>query len=125
MKLSVIMPIYNEIHTLEEIIARVEKTGLADEIVMVDDGSGDGTRELVEKYQGREGFTVILHQQNQGKGAAVRSGFKAPISSTILANTQSYWNLSRMGSLMLFMGQGFWVLPGEWPCFGTWLPISY
>lgn len=77
MKLSVIMPIYNEIHTLEEIIKRVENTGLADEIVMVDDGSKDGTRELVKKYQGKTGFQVILHEKNQGKGAAVKSGFAA------------------------------------------------
>ena len=75
MKLSVIMPIYNEIHTLDEIIQRVEKTGLADEIVMIDDGSQDGTRELVKKYQEKPGYKVILHEQNQGKGAAVRSGF--------------------------------------------------
>ena len=77
MKLSVIMPIYNEIHTLDEIIKRVKNTGLADEIVMVDDGSSDGTRELVKKYQGKTGFQVILHEKNQGKGAAVRSGFAA------------------------------------------------
>lgn len=77
MKLSVIMPIYNEIHTLEEIISRVENTGLAEEIVLIDDGSTDGTRDLVRNYQGKQGFTVILHEQNQGKGAAVRSGFAA------------------------------------------------
>lgn len=75
MKLSVIMPIYNEIHTLEEILQRVENTGLADEIVLVDDGSQDGTRELVKQYAGKPGYTVILHEKNQGKGAAVRSGF--------------------------------------------------
>lgn len=77
MKLSVIMPIYNEIHTLDEIIKRVQNTGLANEIVLIDDGSIDGTRELVKKYQGAKGFNVILHEKNQGKGAAVRSGFQA------------------------------------------------
>lgn len=77
MKLSVIMPIYNEIHTLEEIISRVKKTGLADEIILIDDGSADGTRELVKTYQDKQGFKVVLHERNQGKGAAVRSGFKA------------------------------------------------
>ncbi len=77
MKLSVIMPIYNEIHTLDEIIKRVQNTGLADEIVLIDDGSIDGTRDLVKKYQGTRGFNVILHEKNQGKGAAVRSGFQA------------------------------------------------
>lgn len=77
MKLSVIMPIYNEIHTLDEIINRVIKTDLADEIILIDDGSIDGTRDLVTNYQGKPGFKVILHEKNQGKGAAVRSGFKA------------------------------------------------
>ena len=76
MKLSVIIPIYNEINTLEEIISRVQKTGLADEIVLVDDGSIDGTREIVEKYKGKNGFVVVMHEKNQGKGAAVRSGFE-------------------------------------------------
>lgn len=76
MKLSVIIPIYNEIHTLEEIVSRVQKTGLADEIVLVDDGSIDGTREIVDKFKGQDGFVVVMHEKNQGKGAAVRSGFK-------------------------------------------------
>ena len=51
MKLSVVIPIYNEIHTLEEIIKRVESTNLAYEIILVDDGSIDGTREIAESYQ--------------------------------------------------------------------------
>ena len=77
MKLSVIIPIYNEINTLDEIIRRVQETGLADEIVLIDDGSKDGTRDLVKKYEGEEGFIVILQPKNMGKGAAVRSGFEA------------------------------------------------
>lgn len=77
MKLSVIIPIYNEINTLKEIVNRVQKTNLANEIVLIDDGSTDGTRKLVKEYEGRENFTVILHDRNQGKGAAVRSGFQA------------------------------------------------
>ena len=76
MKLSVIIPIYNEINTLEEIISRVQSTNLADEIVLVDDGSIDGTREIVEKFKNKNGFVVVMHEKNQGKGAAVRSGFE-------------------------------------------------
>jgi len=76
MKLSVIIPIFNELNTLEEIISRVKKTNLAEEIILVDDGSIDGTRDIVEKYKGKEGFVVVMHDQNQGKGAAVRSGFE-------------------------------------------------
>ena len=75
MKLSVIIPIYNEISTLREIITRVQNTGLANEIVLVDDGSIDGTRDIVDEYKTKTGFVVIMHEQNQGKGAAVRSGF--------------------------------------------------
>ena len=75
MKLSVIIPIYNEKNTLQEIIKRVQSTGLADELVLIDDGSVDGTRDIVREYQGKEGFIVVLHEKNQGKGAAVRSGF--------------------------------------------------
>ena len=75
MKLSIIIPIYNEKETLEEIIKRVQKTGLADEIVLIDDGSIDGTSDIVKGFQEKEGFIVVLHEKNQGKGAAVRSGF--------------------------------------------------
>jgi len=75
MRLSVIIPIYNEISTLQELIKRVENTGLADEIVLIDDGSVDGTREIVKEYKTKKGFIVVLHEKNQGKGAAVRSGF--------------------------------------------------
>lgn len=75
MRLSVIIPIYNEISTLQELIKRVEDTGLADEIVLIDDGSVDGTRKIVKEYKSKNGFVVVLHDKNQGKGAAVRSGF--------------------------------------------------
>jgi glycosyltransferase involved in cell wall biosynthesis len=84
MRVSVIMPIYNEIHTLEEIISRVQKTSLIEEIVLVDDGSTDGTRDIVNNYKDKQGFSVILHEANQGKGAAVRSGFKAATGDIFL-----------------------------------------
>ena len=84
MKLSVIIPIYNEKDTLEEIISRVQETNLADEMILVDDGSIDGTREIVRKFEGKEGFKVIFHEMNQGKGAAVRSGFDAATGDVYL-----------------------------------------
>ena len=84
MKLSVIIPIYNEKNTLEEIISRVQETDLAYEVILVDDGSVDGTREIVRKFEGKEGFKVILHEMNQGKGAAVRSGFDAATGDVFL-----------------------------------------
>ncbi len=75
MKLSVIIPVYNEINTIEEIIRRVEAVDLADEIIVVDDGSTDGTRDLLQDLEPKHpGLNLILHDRNQGKGAAVRSG---------------------------------------------------
>ncbi|MCJ7718009.1 MAG: glycosyltransferase family 2 protein [Anaerolineales bacterium] len=84
MKLSVIIPIYNEIFTLEEIISRVQATGIPEEIVLVDDGSIDGTKDIVKKFDGKEGFKVVLHEKNQGKGAAVRSGLDAATGDVLL-----------------------------------------
>ena len=77
MDLSVIMPVYNEIKTIEDVIARVQATGFANEIILVDDGSSDGSTEVLKKYQDRQGFNVILCEVNRGKGAAVREGIKA------------------------------------------------
>ncbi|NIM95635.1 MAG: glycosyltransferase [Anaerolineales bacterium] len=78
MTLSVIIPVYNELNTIDEIIRRVDDVNLADEIVIVDDGSTDGTRErydqISEKYPQ---VRVILHEKNIGKGAAVRTGIQA------------------------------------------------
>ena len=77
MDLSVIMPVYNEIKTIEEVIARVDATGFANEIILIDDGSTDGSTEILKKYQDRPGFQVIICDVNRGKGAAVREGIKA------------------------------------------------
>jgi glycosyltransferase involved in cell wall biosynthesis len=76
MKLSVIIPAYNEVQTIQEILKRVQATGLADEILVVDDGSTDGSRDLLAKYAGEESIRVILHERNQGKGKAVRTGIQ-------------------------------------------------
>lgn len=74
--LSVVVPVYNERDTLREIIDRIDSTELASQIILVDDGSTDGTREILEKVKSsaRDDITVILHDHNQGKGAAVRTG---------------------------------------------------
>ena len=76
MKLSVIIPVYNEAKTISELIHRVMATGLADEILVVDDGSTDGTREILTKLVGSGTVKAIYHDSNQGKGKAVRTGFQ-------------------------------------------------
>ncbi len=84
MKISVVIPVYNELKTLDEIIRRVKATGLAIEIVVVDDGSIDGTRDLYEKYTTDGVVKIILHERNQGKGAAVVTGIKAATGDVIV-----------------------------------------
>jgi glycosyltransferase involved in cell wall biosynthesis len=84
MKLSVIIPIYNEVKTIHAILDRVLATGLTAEIILVDDGSSDGSRDLLASRDGNQGIRVIFHEKNQGKGAAVRSGIAAATGDVIL-----------------------------------------
>ncbi len=94
MKLSIIIPVYNEEATLREILHRVrsvkvevpvgfdedgnngDHVRLEKEIVVVDDGSRDGSREIMQAEAARGGVRVFCHERNQGKGAAVRTGFQ-------------------------------------------------
>ncbi len=75
--LSVVIPAYNEINTAETLLRRVRDVPLKLEIIVVDDGSTDGTRDLLQKLEG-EGLIDILvfHEVNRGKGAALQTGFK-------------------------------------------------
>ena len=84
MKLSVVIPVYNEKKTLNEIIRRVEAVSLDKEIIIVDDASTDGTRDLLKKYEEREGFKVIYQPKNKGKGAALRAGFEIAKGEVII-----------------------------------------
>ena len=84
MKLSVIIPVYNEVQNIEEILKRVKATALAWEIVVVDDDFSDGTRAVLQKLDGKAGVRVVLHDRNQGKGAAVRTGLQAARGEILL-----------------------------------------
>jgi glycosyltransferase involved in cell wall biosynthesis len=75
MKLSVVMPVYNEKHTILEIIRRVQAVPIEKEIIVVDDCSTDGTRELLQSLASQD-ILVVSHDRNRGKGAALRTGFK-------------------------------------------------
>jgi glycosyltransferase involved in cell wall biosynthesis len=74
--ISVVIPVYNEAKTISELIARVQSVPLDKEIIIVDDCSSDGTREVLSGLKGCEGITVLFHERNQGKGAALRTAFK-------------------------------------------------
>ncbi len=74
MKISVLMPVYNEAKTLKEIIRRVKSIDIVGELVIVDDCSTDGSRGILKEEAQENGMQVHYHDINQGKGAAIRTG---------------------------------------------------
>ena len=74
MKLSVIMPVFNEHKTIREIIARVMAVPLDIELVIVDDASTDGTRDILKEYEGKPNIQVYYHEKNKGKAGAIKTG---------------------------------------------------
>ena len=76
MRLSVVIPVYNEELTIKEIVSRVQALERETEIVIVDDGSSDGTAERIKEIDNQyENVTVLFHEKNRGKGAALQTGF--------------------------------------------------
>jgi glycosyltransferase involved in cell wall biosynthesis len=73
--LTVVMPVYNESATVEEMVGRVLAMPLRLELIAVDDASTDGSREILERLSAQKGFRLLLQEGNRGKGAAVRRGF--------------------------------------------------
>lgn len=84
MKITVLIPAYNEAHTIREILKRVQATQIPDEILIIDDGSEDGTRDILKELDGQNQIRVIYHQGNKGKGAAVRTGLENATGDVII-----------------------------------------
>jgi glycosyltransferase involved in cell wall biosynthesis len=102
LKLSVVMPCYNERNTLKTILARVRAVEIPKEIIIVDDCSKDGTQDLLKnEIEGRlEDVRVLYHEKNQGKGAALRTGFRHATGDVLIVqdadleyNPQEYYRL--------------------------------
>ena len=84
MRLSVIMPVYNEVATIHTILERVRATPIEKEIIVVDDGSTDGTRDVLRDEMTEKETRVLFHAHNRGKGAAVRTGISEATGDIIL-----------------------------------------
>jgi glycosyltransferase involved in cell wall biosynthesis len=83
-RLSVVIPVYNERRWLRELVRRVEAVPVPKEVIVVDDGSTDGTRDLLRELEGRDGLRVIYQAENRGKGAALREGFRHATGDVVL-----------------------------------------
>ncbi len=84
-KISVVVPVYNEAATIEEVLGRVRETGIAGEIVVVDDGSSDATPEIVARVaEAAPEVRLQRHERNRGKGAALRTGFEKVTGDVVI-----------------------------------------
>jgi glycosyltransferase involved in cell wall biosynthesis len=84
MKISVVVPVYNEAKTISELLARIRAVPIEKEIILVDDCSTDGTREVLTREAEAPGTRLLLHAVNQGKGAAVRTGLRAITGDVVI-----------------------------------------
>ena len=84
MKLTVVIPAYNEAGTIREVIARVRASPIEKEIVVVDDCSTDGTREVLRSLAATPNLVMLFHNVNKGKGAALRTGFAAATGDVVV-----------------------------------------
>jgi glycosyltransferase involved in cell wall biosynthesis len=84
MRLTVVIPVYNEVHTLLSLIDRVQAVALDKELILVDDCSSDGTRDLLQRTAFPANVRVLYHERNQGKGAALRTGFAAATGDVVI-----------------------------------------
>jgi glycosyltransferase involved in cell wall biosynthesis len=82
--LTVVMPVFNERATVEEIVDRVLAVPVRTELIAVDDASTDGSRELLDRLSKEKGFRLLLQDRNRGKGSAVRRGIEAATGDVII-----------------------------------------
>ncbi|KAA1259053.1 Undecaprenyl-phosphate mannosyltransferase [Rubripirellula obstinata] len=82
--LSVIVPVFNECKTIGSVVDRLRKTGLPLQMILIDDGSDDGTAEAVKPFESDDDIILLNHPVNQGKGAAIRTGIKVATGDVIV-----------------------------------------
>lgn len=83
-KVSIVIPVYNEEATIAQVVARVATLPFTKEIIVVDDQSSDGTFAVLQQVADLEGVRIIRHERNQGKGAALRTGFENATGNAVV-----------------------------------------
>lgn len=83
-RISVVVPVYNEVAFIDAIVDRILSVPISKELIIVDDASTDGTRDKLQKLERLDHITVLYHERNRGKGAALRTGFKVAIGDVVL-----------------------------------------
>ncbi len=83
-RLSVVIPVFNEEKTVAEVVRRVRDCGLPVEIILIDDGSTDKTRPLLDSWRSEPDLKIIFHEKNQGKGARMRTGFREATGDVVI-----------------------------------------
>src|SRR5439155_2581421 len=89
-KLSVVIPVFNEVQWLPELLRRVREVPIAKEIIIVDDCSTDGTRDLLREIENDDDLTVVYQPVNQGKGAALRAGFRQASGDVVIVQDADF-----------------------------------
>ena len=94
--LSIVIPIYNEKKTINEVIRRVQAVDYDKEIILVDDASTDGTQDFLKEYEQLEKFKVVYKTKNEGKGSALRAGFEKAVGeiahrAMLFFNRETIW----------------------------------
>ena len=89
-ELSVVIPVYNEVDTIVDVIRRVQEVSIPTEIIVVDDASSDGTGDLLEERQDELGIKLYRHEENRGKGAGLRTGFQHATGDAVIVQDADF-----------------------------------